>query len=79
MSVTSVSTSISKGKTKRNKFGVYRRSDFKKAFVSLKQGDEIKFEAFHNECYQAKPTTSPGRRFCCFCKRIFTKVSHISL
>ena len=39
VSVTSVSTSISKGKTKRNKFGVYRRSDFKKAFVSLKQGD----------------------------------------
>ncbi len=44
VSVTSVSTSISKGKTKRNKFGVYRKSDFKKAFVSLKQGDEIKFE-----------------------------------
>ena len=44
VSVTSVSTSISKGKTKRNKFGVYRRSDFKKAFVSLKQDDEIKFE-----------------------------------
>ena len=44
VSVTSVSTSISKGKTKRNKFGVYRRSDFKKAFVSLKKGDEIKFE-----------------------------------
>ena len=44
VSVTSVSTSISKGMTKRNKFGVYRRSDFKKAFVSLKQGDEIKFE-----------------------------------
>ena len=44
VSVTSVSTSISKGKTKRNKFGVYRRPNFKKAFVSLKQGDEIKFE-----------------------------------
>ena len=44
VSVTSVSTSISKGKTKRNKFGSYKRSDFKKAFVSLKQGDEIKFE-----------------------------------
>ena len=44
VSVTSVSTSISKGKTKRNKFGLYKRSDFKKAFVSLKQGDEIKFE-----------------------------------
>ena len=44
VSVTSVSTSISKGKTKKNRFGVYRRSDFKKAFVSLKQGDEIKFE-----------------------------------
>ena len=44
VSVTSVSTSISKGKTKRNRFGVYRRSNLKKAFVSLKQGDEIKFE-----------------------------------
>ena len=44
VSVTSVTTSISKGKTKRNKFGSYKRSDFKKAFVSLKQGDEIKFE-----------------------------------
>ena len=44
VSVTSVTTSISKGKTKRNKFGLYKRSDFKKAFVSLKQGDEIKFE-----------------------------------
>ena len=44
VSVTSVSTSISKGKTKKNRFGVYRRSNFKKAFVSLKQGDEIKFE-----------------------------------
>ena len=44
VSVTSVSTSISKGKTKRNRVGVYRRSNFKKAFVSLKQGDEIKFE-----------------------------------
>ena len=44
VSVTSVSTSISKCKTKRNKFGSYKRSDFKKAFVSLKQGDEIKFE-----------------------------------
>ena len=44
VSLTSVSTSISKGKTKRNRFGVYRRSNFKKAFVSLKQGDEIKFE-----------------------------------
>ena len=44
VSVTSVSTSISKGKTKKNRFGVYRRSNFKKAFVSLKPGDEIKFE-----------------------------------
>ena len=44
VSVISVTTSISKGKTKRNKFGFYKRSDFKKAFVSLKQGDEIKFE-----------------------------------
>jgi large subunit ribosomal protein L23 len=42
--VKSVTTSTQKGKTKRNRFGVYKRSDYKKAFVSLKEGSEIQFE-----------------------------------
>ena len=42
--VESVTTLIQKGKTKRNRFGVYKRSDYKKAFVSLKEGSEIQFE-----------------------------------
>ena len=42
--VESVTTSTQKGKTKRNRFGVYKRSDYKKAFVSLKEGSEIQFE-----------------------------------
>ena len=42
--VDSVTTSTQKGKTKRNRFGVYKRSDYKKAFVSLKEGSEIQFE-----------------------------------
>ena len=40
----SVSTSIQKGKTKRNRFGIYKRSDYKKAYVALKDGSEIQFE-----------------------------------
>ena len=39
-----VTTSTQKGKTKRNRFGIYKRSDYKKAFVSLKEGSEIQFE-----------------------------------
>ena len=42
--VESVTTSTQKGKTKRNRFGIYKRSDYKKAFVSLKEGSEIQFE-----------------------------------
>ena len=42
--VDSVTTSTQKGKTKRNRFGTYKRSDYKKAFVSLKEGSEIQFE-----------------------------------
>ena len=42
--VENVTTSTQKGKTKRNRFGVYKRSDYKKAFVSLKEGSEIQFE-----------------------------------
>ena len=42
--VDNVTTSTQKGKAKRNRFGVYKRSDYKKAFVSLKEGSEIQFE-----------------------------------
>ena len=42
--VDSVTTSTQKGKTKRNRFGIYKRSDYKKAFFSLKEGSEIQFE-----------------------------------
>ena len=42
--VDSVTTAIQKGKTKRNKFGIYKQSNFKKAFVSLQEGSEIQFE-----------------------------------
>ena len=33
--VLKVTTSVVKGKTKRNRFGVYRKSNYKKAFVSI--------------------------------------------
>ena len=45
--VESVTTATQKGKTKRNKFGIYKRSSFKKAFVSLKEGSEIQFEGIN--------------------------------
>ncbi|TVZ38239.1 large subunit ribosomal protein L23 [Alteromonadaceae bacterium 2753L.S.0a.02] len=34
-----------KGKTKRTRFGMGRRSDWKKAYVSLAEGSEIDFES----------------------------------
>ncbi|SMF44675.1 LSU ribosomal protein L23P [Alteromonadaceae bacterium Bs31] len=34
-----------KGKTKRTRYGMGRRSDWKKAYVSLAEGSEINFEA----------------------------------
>ena len=42
--VDNVTTSTQKGKAKSNRFGIYKRSDYKKAFVSLKEGSEIQFE-----------------------------------
>ena len=45
--VESVTTSTQKGKTKRNRFGIYKRSDYKKAYVSLKEGSEIQFEGIN--------------------------------
>lgn len=34
-----------KGKTKRTRYGIGRRSDWKKAYVSLAEGSEIDFES----------------------------------
>ena len=42
--VDNVTTAIQKGKTKRNRFGIYKKSDYKKAYVALKEGSEIQFE-----------------------------------
>ena len=42
-----VTSATQKGKLKRNKFGIYKRSDFKKAFVLLKDGSEIQFEGIN--------------------------------
>lgn len=43
VSVNSVRTAVVKGKTKRTRFGMGKRSDWKKAYVSLEQGQEIDF------------------------------------
>jgi len=42
-----VTTAIQKGKTKRNRFGIYKKSDYKKAYVALKEGSEIQFEGIN--------------------------------
>jgi large subunit ribosomal protein L23 len=43
VSVKAVRTAVVKGKTKRTRFGMGKRSDWKKAYVSLEQGQEIDF------------------------------------
>ena len=45
--VINVTTSIMKGKTKRNRFGAYKKSDYKKAFVSISQDSDIQFEGIN--------------------------------
>ena len=45
--VIKVSTSVVKGKRKRNRFGVYKKSDYKKAFVSLSEDSDIQFEGIN--------------------------------
>ena len=42
--VEKVTTSLQKGKTKRNRFGKYKKSNFKKAYVTLSKDSEIQFE-----------------------------------
>ena len=45
--VIKVTTSIVKGKTRRNRFGLYKKSDYKKAFVSISDESEIQFEGIN--------------------------------
>ena len=45
--VLKVTTSVVKGKKKRNRFGIYRKSDYKKAFVSISKDSEIQFEGIN--------------------------------
>ena len=45
--VDSVTTSTQKGKTKRNRFGIYKKSNYKKAFVSISKDSEIQFEGIN--------------------------------
>ena len=42
--VIKVTTSVVKGKTKRNRFGIYKKSNYKKAFVSITKDSDIQFE-----------------------------------
>ena len=45
--VIKVTTSVVKGKTKRNRTGTYKRSNYKKAFVTLSQDSDIQFEGMN--------------------------------
>ena len=45
--VVDVTTSIVKGKRKRNRFGIYKKSNYKKAFVSLSEDSDIQFEGIN--------------------------------
>ena len=45
--VLKVTTSVVKGKTKRNRFGTYKKSNYKKAFVSISEDSEIQFEGIN--------------------------------
>ena len=42
-----VTTSVVKGKTKRNRFGIYKKSNYKKAFVSISKDADIQFEGIN--------------------------------
>ena len=45
--VLKVTTSVVKGKTKRNRFGIYKKSNYKKAFVSISKESDIQFEGIN--------------------------------
>ena len=45
--IVNVTTSIVKGKKKRNRTGIYKRSNYKKAFVTLGKDSEIQLEGMN--------------------------------
>tara|TARA_Y100001970_G_scaffold19140_1_gene21419 strand:- start:1974 stop:2270 length:297 start_codon:yes stop_codon:yes gene_type:complete len=45
--VLNVTTSVVKGKRKRNRFGIYKKPNYKKAFVSISEDSEIQFEGIN--------------------------------
>ena len=45
--VLKVTTSVVKGKKKRNRFGIYKKSNYKKAFVSISKDSDIQFEGIN--------------------------------
>ena len=45
--VLKVTISVVKGKTKRNRFGIYKKSNYKKAFVSISKDSDIQFEGIN--------------------------------
>ena len=45
--VTKVTTSIMKGKRKRNRNGLHKKSDYKKALVTLSKDSDIQFEGIN--------------------------------
>ena len=45
--VINVTTSVVKGKRKRNRFGIYKKSNYKKAFVSISEDSDIQFEGIN--------------------------------
>ena len=45
--VLKVTTSVVKGKTKRNRFGIYKKTNYKKAFVSISKDSDIQFEGIN--------------------------------
>ncbi len=45
--VVNVTTSIVKGKQKRNRFGIYKKPNYKKAFVSISKDSDIQFEGMN--------------------------------
>tara|TARA_B100001093_G_C26647712_1_gene936067 strand:- start:740 stop:1036 length:297 start_codon:yes stop_codon:yes gene_type:complete len=45
--VLKVTTSVVKGKKKRNRFGIYKKSNYKKAFVSISKDSDIQFEGLN--------------------------------
>ena len=45
--VIKVTTSVVKDKRKRNRFGIYKKPNYKKAFVSISEDSDIQFEGIN--------------------------------